>query len=491
MMSELSSRQKVALAIALPASMVLIYLLFKKRDDYDVPAPSKHVATIQRQTIDMNIPHNKVGPLIGREGTNIKRIQAESGAQIKFSDETKRDDTADRHLCIHGNRDSILLAERLINEFLAEQPEIITKTLMLPQQAVGRIIGRQGTNIRRIQNSSMARVKIDRDVVEGIDTLRRCTIRGTLTQVDTAEYMIRQEINEMEDYNQRLADAAANRKERPTGKSSNKSVQPKPVLTVDTAPKPEEWHVDTTSTAQLPKNKDFFTVYVSAVEHPGHFWLQIVSSKAKDLDLMLMNMTEFYNNPDNQKAFQPDSLQKGEIVAAPFSHDQMWYRTRILGFLDGDMVDLYYVDYGDSEAVPKSSVCTLRDDFLILPFQAVEFSLANVFPSGGDEWTEEAIEYFEQLTHVAKWKPLQAKIIDYQNTDIGTIPCIELYDTADSFDINIGKQLRLYGFAKSRRDKEREMTKEMTSPEASSALPSASVRSEGDGAHDTENYASL
>ena len=50
----------------------------------------------------------------------------------------------------------------------------------------------------------------------------------------------------------------------------------------------------------------------------------------------------------------------------------------------------------------------------------------------GDQWTEEAIDYFEQLTHVAKWKPLQAKIMDYQSTDIGTIPCIELFDTTGS-----------------------------------------------------------
>lgn len=40
----------------------------------DAPAPSKHVATVQRQTLEMSIPHNKVGPLIGREGINIKRV---------------------------------------------------------------------------------------------------------------------------------------------------------------------------------------------------------------------------------------------------------------------------------------------------------------------------------------------------------------------------------------------------------------------------------
>lgn len=69
------------------------------------------------------------------------QIQSESGANIRFADETKRDDKSDRLLRIQGNRDSLFLAERLILDFLSEQPEIITKTLMLPQQAVGRIIG--------------------------------------------------------------------------------------------------------------------------------------------------------------------------------------------------------------------------------------------------------------------------------------------------------------------------------------------------------------
>lgn len=490
MLDQLSTKQKVALAVALPASVVLVYLLFKKRDDDEVSGSSKSLATGQRQSIEMNIPHDKVGPLIGREGCNIKRIQSESGAHINFSDETRREDMADRHLRIHGNRDSVLLAERLILEFLAEQPEIVTKFLMLPQQVVGRVIGKQGSNIRKIQNSSKARVKIDREAVEDQNTLRRCTIRGSLQQVDTAESMIREEINEMEDYQQRLAEAAAKRKERPSSKSGRNAVQP--VLTGQPGEESgKPWQVDPSAAAvEHQDTREFFTVYMSAVENPEHFWLQMVNQKAQELDLMLETMTEFYNQPENQESFKPDNLQCGEIVAAPFPHDQMWYRTRVISFLDDDTVDLYYVDYGDSEAVPKSTICSLRDDFLSLAFQAVEFSLANTYPVG-ESWSEEAIVFFEGVTKVAKWKALEARIVDYKSTEAGTIPCVELFDTSGQVDINIGKQLRNHGFARSSRFQRYTEAKEVKDTDTSSTTSPAAPISDGDGAHVSADAASI
>ncbi|XP_071501765.1 tudor and KH domain-containing protein-like [Diadema antillarum] len=451
-MDQLTTRQKVALAVALPVSVVLLYLLLKKKkEDDDVLKPSGNLATAQRQTIDMSVPCSKVGSLIGRDGCNIRKIQAESGAQVKFMDETKRDDDADRHLRISGNRDSILLAEKLIQDFLASQPEIISKIILIPQQAVGRIIGRQGANIRKIQNSSGARVKIDRMAEDTTqpEVTRSCYIRGSKLQVDTAEYMIREEIAEVEDYNQRLAEAAAKRKQRPTGKPSKQSVavQVHLLYTPHVSSSGDPLESEETSVVEPPKGKDFFTVYMSAVEHPGHFWLQMVNSKAQQLDLLQDNMTEFYNKPETQESFAVNAVRAGDIIASPFAHDQSWYRARVLGLLENDMVDVYYVDFGDCAAVARSDVCLLRGDFLSLPFQAVEFSLAGVQPIG-DQWSEDAITHFETLTSVAQWKPLMAKIIDYQSSDEGTIPCVDLFDCTGDNDINIAKQLKYRGFAK-------------------------------------------
>lgn len=53
---------------------------------------------------------------------------------------------------------------------------------------------------------------------------------------------------------------------------------------------------------------------------------------------------------------QPDV---GEIVAAPFEGDQSWYRAKVMG-IEGDNVDLYYLDYGDSGYLPYNQIRKLR-----------------------------------------------------------------------------------------------------------------------------------
>ena len=45
-----------------------------------------------------------------------------------------------------------------------------------------------------------------------------------------------------------------------------------------------------------PHSQDFLEVYVSAVEHPSHFWVQVISSKATQLDRLQEDMTHFYDN---------------------------------------------------------------------------------------------------------------------------------------------------------------------------------------------------
>lgn len=46
-------------------------------------------------------------------------------------------------------------------------------------------------------------------------------------------------------------------------------------------------------------------------------------------------------------------------MAARFPQDTMWYRAKINRVFE-DKVDLYYVDFGDSEWMPRSSVFEIR-----------------------------------------------------------------------------------------------------------------------------------
>jgi hypothetical protein len=49
----------------------------------------------------------------------------------------------------------------------------------------------------------------------------------------------------------------------------------------------------------------------------------------------------------------------GDIVAAPFENDPLWYRAKVMA-VEGDTVDLFYVDYGDSSCLPCNKIRRLR-----------------------------------------------------------------------------------------------------------------------------------
>ena len=66
--------------------------------------------------------------------------------------------------------------------------------------------------------------------------------------------------------------------------------------------------------------------------------------------------------------------------------DNRWYRGEVRAIEPNEQdvsesrVDLYYVDYGDSEYLKQRELFQLRTDFLTLRFQAIECNLANVKP---------------------------------------------------------------------------------------------------------------
>ena len=48
--------------------------------------------------------------------------------------------------------------------------------------------------------------------------------------------------------------------------------------------------------SEWPKQrKDYFEVYVSAVEHPGHFWVQVISPESVRLDTLIQDMNKYYS----------------------------------------------------------------------------------------------------------------------------------------------------------------------------------------------------
>lgn len=94
---------------------------------------------------------------------------------------------------------------------------------------------------------------------------------------------------------------------------------------------------------------------------------------------------------------------------------------------------------------PEKSTVTQISVFASNTFQIIPihdfFTVVTVvtgkvlFSSEGDNWSEVAVDVFEDLCHVAQWKPLMAKVVSCGGDNrsmIGgsTVPQVALYDTS-------------------------------------------------------------
>ncbi|XP_051013622.1 tudor and KH domain-containing protein isoform X2 [Acomys russatus] len=484
--TSLSTIQKIALGLGIPASATVAYILYRRyRESREERLTFVGEDDIE---IEMRVPQEAVKLIIGRQGANIKQLRKQTGARIDVDTEDTGDE---RVLLISGFPVQVCKAKAAIHQILTENTPVFEQ-LSVPQRSVGRIIGRGGETIRSICKASGAKITCDKESEGTLLLSRLIKISGTQKEVAAAKHLILEKVSEDEELRKRIAHSAETRVPRkqpisvrrdevmePGGageaalwKNTSSSAGPAAPLEAplyrgggDTAavgPKEgssEKTNDDSfqssgaqsspeTSMFEIP-SPDFsfhadehLEVYVSAAEHPNHFWIQIIGSRSLQLDKLVSEMTEHYDNS------LPEDLtvHVGDIVAAPLSTNGSWYRARVLGTLENGNLDLYFVDFGDNGDCPLKELRALRGDFLSLPFQAIECSLARIAPSG-EHWEEAALDEFDRLTHCADWKPLVARISSYVQTGISTWPKIYLYDTSHGKKLDIGLELVRKGYA--------------------------------------------
>lgn len=104
---------------------------------------------------------------------------------------------------------------------------------------------------------------------------------------------------------------------------------------------------------------DYFGVYVSAMETPGHFWIQNVTKNSKQLDNLVEEMTQFYGDKGQGHRLIPPKV--GDLCSAAFKHDDSWYRGEIVEVLEkSSEVRIHYLDFGDTDVVSTSYVKEIR-----------------------------------------------------------------------------------------------------------------------------------
>ncbi|CAG2159963.1 unnamed protein product [Oppiella nova] len=121
-------------------------------------------------------------------------------------------------------------------------------------------------------------------------------------------------------------------------------------------------------------------IYVSCGHSIKSFHCQL-SSKFDDITCLSSLMTDFYNRIKNSSecSLNLKALAINDIIASQYSEDQLWYRAAVKA-IDGNKLDVLYIDYGNDETVDVSKCKALAPQFQAMKPQAYLCSLVDDIP---------------------------------------------------------------------------------------------------------------
>lgn len=349
--------------VAGPVAALVFYWLWRRRRNGSrpsLPASSSSnrggasSSSRQKTTVELEVPDYAMGFVIGRGGQNIRMIESESGARVKMFDVP---DEKNGRTQIFGFPDQVARAEALIRKAISDKERKIeesqkatcTLEIVIPPQAIGRVIGHRGETIRNIERISKARVRVERESHARTGE-KKCIITGTEEQASAAANMVRDEI----------AQEAIEQKSRGHGPRATRNAAT--VLpTADQCqlgiePVDVDW--PTLSSRLPPTSNNLVDVFVSSTCHPHCFWVQTISEAGKGLEELTHVMTQYYSSQGSAVEVL-SKVKVGDVCAALFVDDGKWYRSRIMSIQDNE-VDVLFLDFGDSQFMSRQDIRALK-----------------------------------------------------------------------------------------------------------------------------------
>ncbi|KAL2524438.1 RNA-binding KH domain-containing protein [Abeliophyllum distichum] len=125
------------------------------------------VSRSEELTIRVLCPSNKIGRVIGKGGSSIKRIRQDSGARIEVEDPKANNNECVITIISTESLDdlkstaveAVLLLQGKIND---EDDDTVTLRLLVPSKVIGCIIGRSGSIINEIRKRTKADIRISK-----------------------------------------------------------------------------------------------------------------------------------------------------------------------------------------------------------------------------------------------------------------------------------------------------------------------------------------
>ncbi|CAH1798876.1 unnamed protein product [Owenia fusiformis] len=162
-------------------------------------------------------------------------------------------------------------------------------------------------------------------------------------------------------------------------------------------------------------------VYVTHIKNPCNFVIQRVADgdRLRSLSRLMNKWCESLE----ARGHIPNTVEPDDLVLAKYNADNNWYRARVkrlttdpanMENYSSNMVEVYYVDYGNSETVAVSRLRTIQKKFLKVQELAVNCSLVDIVPPDkASNWSSEASEEFAKM--IAE-KPMLMTVINHANS---------------------------------------------------------------------------
>ncbi|PSN45877.1 hypothetical protein C0J52_11031 [Blattella germanica] len=135
----------------------------------------------------------------------------------------------------------------------------------------------------------------------------------------------------------------------------------------------------------------------------------------------------------------PENVHEGGLYAA-LHNDNHWYRVCVSNVINGNMVSVYFCDYGDVSVLTLDKLQPLTNQFKELPYQAIKAKLAGIQPKHSD-WSVEDCLLFQDLVvehqFVSVVMETGPDLLNPSDTVIG----LTLIDTSGEEDVYIDKVL--------------------------------------------------
>lgn len=301
----------IPLAAGILSVGALIYLYIRRRDK-DKKKDDSPDELDPMETLEFVLKNQQVPAIVGRNSVVLKSIEDKTRTIIRF-----RESDENHQICsIRGTKQDVILAKELI-DLEAAKPCVITDELLVPISSCGKIEGYSGSVLHEICSKSSAKVWVDPGSRKSQAETRRVLISGTEEQVQLAKKLIEEKIREVSE--EPPADGKKDEVKREPRSSPSRYASNSSITTTDSTrelmlPSPEK----------LKNNDGQLEVFVSAVNSPSRFWVQLVGPQSTELDFLVDAMTEYYNTKENQELHQIREPYLGQIVAAMFFTDNKW-----------------------------------------------------------------------------------------------------------------------------------------------------------------------